>query len=372
MVQMVFVHGVTVRSGDAYDKGTTDRDRRFAMDTFAGKNLKIRNPYWGKHGAPDEIRCIPNLSAPYVSLGLGNADDAPDIILQAARVDFPAVVGGLSAAAIEQAEATGDAEALANAEKRWAAAATYAERAKKQPAWLQEISTDEEFFARLGAEAKAQEGFADLGLSDDLKNAANALRGGFSNLVNGPFAKIGRDVLTPRIAIFIGDVFKYLKGEKRDSIRNEVLADVEAAARAAHDAGEKLVLVGHSMGAVILYDMLSDKPYVKELETRLGFPLRVDLFLSVGSQIAVFEEMKVFESSVAGAVTPKPDCVQVWWNVFDKMDVLSFVASPVFSGVEDFAVDTIAGVKDAHGAYFSSMVFYKRLAKRLQSVGLVS
>ena len=44
-----------------------------------------------------------------------------------------------------------------------------------------------------------------------MRNARDKLAGGFSSLVNGPIAKVGRDELAPAVAIFIDDVFRCLK-----------------------------------------------------------------------------------------------------------------------------------------------------------------
>ena len=46
--------------------------------------------------------------------------------------------------------------------------------------------------------------------------------------------------------------------------------------------GDKLIAVGHSMGGVILYDLLSDP------DKPLG-DLKLDLLVTVGSQVGVFE-----------------------------------------------------------------------------------
>ncbi len=128
---------------------------------------------------------------------------------------------------------------------------------------------------------------------------------------------------------------------------------------------------------MILYDLLSDCGVVAQSSAALGFDLKVDLLLTVGSQVALFEELKVYTSSSAsypGASpkAPMPNSVAVWWNVFNKMDVLSFATEPVFQGPVDWAVDTSAGVLDVHSAYFSNMLFYTRLNARLKTGGLLT
>ena len=131
----------------------------------------------------------------------------------------------------------------------------------------------------------------------------------------------------PKIAIFIGDVFEYLKaGSARTSIRATVMTAIEEAARKAKATNEKLILAGHSMGGVILYDLLSDPAMIAHLSAALGFEFKADLLLTVGSQVALFEELKVYTSSTAtypGASpkVPMPSSLAEWWNVFNKLDV---------------------------------------------------
>ncbi|CAN7532577.1 hypothetical protein LJR098_005010 [Rhizobium sp. LjRoot98] len=226
-------------------------------------------------------------------------------------------------------------------------------------------------------EAEAGAAIQGLGILDKVKAAAKKLKGGASNLVNGPIARAGCEKITPGLAILIGDVFRYLReADPRQKIREVVSNDIIAAAKDLKQ-GEPLVLIGHSMGGIILYDLLSDPEAVAEMSGAIGRDLKVDLFLSVGSKIALFEEMKLYKASsadysAAGKRVPPPAVVQAWWNAFDKMDVLSFVTETVFDGPKDFSVDTVAGVRDAHGAYFLSAMFYTRLNVRLKEAGLLN
>ena len=106
------------------------------------------------------------------------------------------------------------------------------------------------------------------------------------------------------------------------------------------------------------------------MEARLGAPLEIDLFLSVGTQIGLFAELGQFEVPGDGKLLAVP--VAHYWNVYDYHDTLAFVCGPVLNGVEDFEVKTAAGVVSAHGAYFESAVFFRRLHLKLVEVGLVS
>lgn len=376
MVQLVFVHGVNVRKGPGYDTALAEVTRRLTSVSFKGASLSVRAPYWGEYGAPALYDCIPNVNANYGSLALQDSSgDA--VLLDAARIDFPGVVASLSAAGLEEARTQGSSDdAKTEAEQFWEAAALYAE-ARPAPPWLNQVTTDDEFLDRLILEAKAMQplGAQDLGLGDFARKAAAKVTGGLLKLASPPLARLARERVSPYVAVFIGDVFRYLKdGDARTKIRGAVMGSIVAAAKAQAE-GEKLILTGHSMGAVILYDILSDGSAVARIEHELGRPLDVDLFLSIGSQVALFEELKVYEQSGKGrpasaAKAPRPAPARLWWNVFDKMDVLSFLCQPVFYDVQDWEMDTIAGVLDAHGAYFDSMPFYVRLGTRLKGAGL--
>ena len=331
MSQLVFVHGVSTRKvfGDAsYDNGVNARNRRFIDVAFRGGSVTITNPYWGEFGADPQwrLQSVPKFGSKYGSLGGLGDEDVVGTLYLGAQQDFPAVVAGLSVAALEAAEAKGDAIELAKAENLWAGAARYA-TARENPAWLAGITSDQQFLDKLKAEAQSLSGVADLGFGDDFKAAGDSLLGGLSNLVNSPLGRAGRETLTPRVAIFVGDVFRYLKeAGPRARIRAKVLEAISAAAVAAKAAGAPLILSGHSMGGVILYDLLSDPAAIAQLDAVLGAPFRADLLLTVGSQVALFEELKIFQASSDdyGAIkgkAPRPDRVKQWWNVFDKMDV---------------------------------------------------
>jgi len=155
------------------------------------------------------------------------------------------------------------------------------------------------------------------------------------NLVSSGIAPVIRDEASPRFARFLGDIFAYLYDggtpSKRSSIRQEIAADVNTAAREARSQGGKLVMIGHSLGGVILCDMLSDPA------SGLDPGLKIDLLATVGSQPGLFQEMSLFGTTVKGPPkAPRPGAVGRWWNVYDPVDLLSFRCAPIFQDVLDF------------------------------------
>jgi hypothetical protein len=123
------------------------------------------------------------------------------------------------------------------------------------------------------------------------------------------------------------------------------------------------------MGGVILYDMLTDPDGA-------GLPagFKVDVLATVGSQVGVFEEFKLYaSSSSAYSAThqnkvPFPAKVDSWINVFDPVDLLSFRCEPVFEGVKDYMFSSATGLASAHTAYFKRPKFHARLKVRLDAL----
>lgn len=395
MAVLLFVHGVANRSGPQYDKDVKARGRRFGETSFAGVPLQIIDAYWGGFGANPkwDLACIPNVRKEYQDLGLNEDlldkeaahfvdDEVPHstTIVNAARANLVATVAALSVEDLTTLQAADDEPALIEAELFWAAAAAYSERVGA-PDWLDEVADDGEFVSELRRQVVPLVSKTDLGVFDAIGGAVRRLGGALSNLVNAPLARVGRERASPALAIFLGDVFRYLRDAKpRADIRKVVLDDLTAAARAAKASSTPLIVVGHSMGGIILYDLLTDETAMKAVEAELKAPLLIDVLLTVGSQVALFEELNLYTSSEVDRSrqaappmnrVPRPARAKIWWNAFDRMDVLSFLAETVFDDVSDLEVDTIAGVAGAHTAYFTNMVFYQRLNARLRKIGIV-
>lgn len=382
MVQLVFVHGVSTRKEtDAqrrqYEETVNRRHEAFKRDCFVSENVTFHDPYWGKYGLIDtDLKSIPDasISVP-LRIGDGLSDtelgggmdgelDTGDLLLAAARDDFGAVINSLT---IELAE---DDEALASA---IAAYAVDEFGNIESPGWLGEVADDAAFLERLELEsAPAATAEVTLGFGDLLKKAKNKIVGAGISLIDGPFEKMARQI-TPKLALFLGDVFVYLRdGNRRSAIRDAVSEELVAATKAANSNNEPLIIVGHSMGANILYDMFIDADCVRDLEEKIVGEFKPDLFLTVGTQVGLLEEIDVFRSLLGTyGPAPFPACAQRWWHVFNQMDVLSFSAKGIFQGVEEFSINTKANIIDAHTAYFTSPLFHRRLRNRLVDAELI-
>jgi len=163
---------------------------------------------------------------------------------------------------------------------------------------------------------------------------------------------------------FFGDVFVYLqhRGDRQSPgpIVSTVLHALTATPRS--HPKEPLIVLTHSMGGNIVYDLL----------THFAPDLNVDAWISVGSQVGQFEEMKLFKASNVtvgkpGKVRGLKPRVKYWLNVYDPVDLFGFLAQPVFEDVdEDLRFRTGAGDVRSHGAYFLRPRFYREVRSRLE------
>lgn len=375
-VHVVFVHGVANREGDAYSQTVARRSERFRKLVF-GEAATIENPYWGAFGANPaggRYRCLPDYDDPtgdgveVLAVAPPPATGAAPRLVELAREDFPETVDLLFAGVLERAQADGPDlpdEAVAQAQM----AALYASEVPNPP-WLQADLTDEQFLKELTNRAKAyaaaQAGAAPendvevLGLGSWLRDSAEAVVNRVRNAGGRVALAVGREALHGHVATFIGDVFSYLKdGSGRAPIRALIKDELTKAV----DSGKPIVLIGHSMGGVILADCLGDQAFCDSVGLKDG--RRVAALVTVGSQPGFFQELNLL------GLDPQPrlEAVEHWINVFDELDVLSFRAAPLFDGgVRDMMFSSRTGIFDAHGAYFERVQFYERLRKRLKAL----
>jgi len=372
MVQLVFVHGVANRAGPDFNKNRDLRDSLFRQGAFAGQPLDIENPYWGDKGGSlvfGELS-LPRKgkqAASFSLLGKQDQGAGAPTIAQIAAKDFGAAIDVLYALLVERAAENGDS--LEPAEMaEFMAAAAYAE-ANPKPAWVDPDLSDDQFI-KLLRQALNRKKPASYGLLDKVQEAADAIVDSGRNLVAQGLVGLVRDKLNPLVAAFLGDVFVYLRdGDRRQAIRHRVAQSIAAAHGRKLAGGGPLILAGHSLGGVILYDMLTDPKGA-------GLPddLQVDVFLTVGSQPGFFEEMKLFAASDpaivpggAKALAAKPSATH-WWNVYDPVDVISFRCQGIFEGAEDFMFSSVGGVLDTHGSYFHRPRLHERLRARLAAL----
>ena len=152
-----------------------------------------------------------------------------------------------------------------------------------------------------------------------------------------------RGGLTGDSATTIGDIFFHLR-------RGAILLDFLTARMAPWP--QPIVAVGHSLGGVMLVDLLS----------RVNHP-PVAKLVTVGSQAPLFYAMDSLENLRPGNPTPVP--FVPWLNIYDRADFLSYLAGEVFgTGAQIRDEEVHAGVPfpDAHGAYWQQARTFELIA----------
>jgi hypothetical protein len=378
---IVFVHGVNNRRDDGYRENEAARNG-FLRDIVApvfnlpADELSIFSPYWGGDGVKfawnmavlpstdedfEHFGADPDADARSRTKDLVAADPNGGDIVQRARKSFAGAVDLLYGATLAGAEDEDGAREIAQSFKL---AAVYAEK-HPHPAWLDNADLTEENFADVlesEIQQDGEESFGAGGFLDRLKEGLSRVKSAIPNAGSDLFVNLAREKLNATISRFAGDAFVYLKErgtpEQPGKIVKIVLDDLNAANAAKTAKDSKLVVIAHSFGGEIMYDIL----------THFSPQIEVDTLITVGSQVGLFEEMKLYLASGATKAphqVAKPANVKHWLNVFDTNDVLSFKVAPVFSGTYDLLYDTGYSSLQAHGGYFLRPSFYTRLAARL-------
>ena len=376
---IVFVHGVANRQGADYEKNVSARNERFRKLTF-GTAAKIENPYWGKFGAnPEggEFGSVPDYETPLangiekLNVGPPPKTGAVPKLVELAREDFPETVDLIFEGVFEEAQKGENAALPEEVVKAAQMAAEYAQ-AVPVPPWIAEDMSDGQFLkhltevsaafhaSRAGAPANGQK-IETLGVGSWLKKGAKSMVDRVRNAGGRVALAAGRKGAHKQVATFIGDVFCYLKeGSARDQIR----ALMHQAIGKAVQSNDPIVLIGHSMGGVILADCLGDPDFCQSVG--LNDTRQVKALVTVGSQAGFFQELGLLNMPSPASLP----FVETWINVFDELDVLSFLASPLFDDAKDMMFSSRTGILDAHTAYFSRVQFYTRLRARLNDAGV--
>ncbi|GJH26284.1 hypothetical protein [Caballeronia novacaledonica] len=413
---IVFVHGVNNRESDAAYISTREKIRQnlssFILPVIGEVGSEsIYFPYWGDEGVklrfnnislphPDSLLDLAGLGqlyGPYTALGPDKIEDEKLELLAieaecyfakavsatesispcksasiGSRINLASIsceygvryaIGVIFDSAGLIAKSDGEVKDLAETYKRLQIWLT----ANPAPAWAMNAKTNEEFLAGLRKQIKDLEnpndkvdslgGFSNIGLR---------LKESFSRLVSTRSADLTRMLMPLRpnshlhAVRFLGDIFVYLKEREKSNQLGPIPRIVVRDFDKARAKGGQLIVVAHSLGGVITHDILSH--FRPDIE--------VDVLITVGSQVAVFEEMSLYakpsENLPQLQQLDKPNNVKKWINVFDTNDVFSFLVGGVFSDVKDFLYSTGYGGGGAHGGYFERFTFYDALARRVR------
>lgn len=375
---IVFVHGVNNRLDDDYRDNQSGRNG-FLREIVAPAlglppdRLTLINPYWGSFGARFawNMAVLPDSreSGPLPARDAGPHRQTVELlaasgfhggIVDNARRDLPATVDMLYASALAATDDEAHARTLAASYQR---VARYAET-RASPSWLERVE-DSRFIEALHGEALAgeQPAFGIGALIDSLEEGLERILTALPHAAAEVATRLARRRLNANATRFVGDALVYFDkrgtpqapGPIAETVRKALEAG--AAARTAEDP--RLTVIAHSFGGAIVYDLL----------TGFARSLQVDCLITVGAQVGLFEEMKLYRAS-RDDLPPDPPRGRVarpanlgrWLNVYDRNDVFGFLAEPVFDGATDCCYDTGYDSLQAHGGYFLRPSFYRRLA----------
>ncbi|WP_406864190.1 alpha/beta fold hydrolase [Streptomyces sp. HUAS MG47] len=170
-----------------------------------------------------------------------------------------------------------------------------------------------------------------------------------------PVLNAWRGSLTTGATPFVGDILRY---QARGAALRDFLRE-----RIAEEPGPT-VLIGHSLGGIALVDLLA-------LRSAEGAPLSdVRLLVTVGSQAPFLYEMGALTGLAPGEALPEG--FPRWLNIFDRQDLLAFLAEPVFPDdprVTDHEVSSKQPFLPCHSAYFKLGTVYDRIARAVAETG---
>ncbi|MER6187906.1 hypothetical protein [Streptomyces sp. NPDC001652] len=371
---IVFVHGVATRRLPGYVKSEAARAalmRCFLMPAM--DQASFFAPYWGGRAAVfawehaslpegDEEVFGPGEETPAILLGeVWESEPPPDdrVVLQVARNSFADGIDllfGTAAVDVDPEEADGFARLAVRAAQL------------TRPAWLDTARNDDEVINRLaedlGGSTSEEEVFGPDQALARVYEGLSRIRGAAGRMAGRLAVKALRPSLNRSASMFLGDILVYLRQREQlgadGPIVTTIATDLHRAREACTADDPQLIVIAHSMGGNIVYDLLSD----------LRPDLSCDVLVTVGSQIGVFAELGLFDAVPAPANPatdriPKPPGVGRWINVFDLNDILGFATERIFDGVRDFRYSTGKGAFAAHSTYFVRPSFYDRLAARL-------
>lgn len=195
--------------------------------------------------------------------------------------------------------------------------------------------------AELGGDVK--------GLSDALVSALGFSARLFERSLGSRLLVSRRAALSGRSVGFFGDILSYLTRGRRARPRRR--HDPRAARRQ-----PAVVVLGHSLGGIIAVDLLTDPPT----------GVSVDLLVTVGSQAPLLYELDALPSRPYG--TGLPGAFPRWLNVYDRRDLLSYLAAGAFGNdprITDAEVDNRQPVSAAHSSYWANDQFYRVLSTAL-------
>ncbi len=389
----VFVHGVNNRKDADYIREEKLRAAflKEIVAPVAGINPShdIIAPFWGGDGVKfwrdlavipsgnetetfgKEEELLPSIGIAHANGEIVEGDSLVSIAHKAPHVAIDLLFDSIAQGALSETDFRVIARAYKSAQNRLAQTDSSWLTRDSQNGLLTEILDEMEG-------PKAEEVFGGQRLWDMLNEGARRLSLFPTDQLSHALVRLTRRTLTHKIATFVGDSYRYLDergdGSNPGPIASTVLGALRDGQKISVETGEPLGVICHRFGGEILYDNLTK--YAD------GSDLEIDTWITVGSQVGLFEEMSLLltspgrhdQNSLPREAVPSPVKAKRWINIFDTNDVLGFAVLPTFTAtnpgtVKDYKYNTGYAVTGAHSGYFKWPSFYKRLAARLSEGG---
>jgi len=131
--------------------------------------------------------------------------------------------------------------------------------------------------------------------------------GRLAYLISDAFPCLIRWVANPNMKVTLQDSMRYFRNE--NGVATEIRSMVADSLRTAQNAGARILLLTHSLGSVIAYDVLW------EFSHRAGIDIKVDTFVTVGSPLGMnFVRHRLLSARERGHCR-YPDNIRSWQNL---------------------------------------------------------
>ena len=118
-------------------------------------------------------------------------------------------------------------------------------------------------------------------------------------------APVAEDVVRDALEAKMPDLHRY---QHHRAARDAIRARLKAALRTAHETGRQIMLIAHSMGSIVAYDVL-------RAAGRTLPGLRISHFVTLGSPLGLTGVMEI-----VAAPLRVPECIARWSNFSDPRD----------------------------------------------------
>lgn len=163
------------------------------------------------------------------------------------------------------------------------------------------------------------------------------------HLVGDALPFLGRLVARPELRLTMTEVHRYFDDE--NGIATDIRAMLKTALRGSWEAGDRVLLIGHSLGSVIAYDTLW------ELSRQDGADGRVDLFMTLGSPLATRFIRRSLRGVDRDGADRYPANVGRWVNFTAKGELMALrpQMKPHFEPMIDLGL--VEDIEDHTGLY---------------------